>query len=366
MSPRLFQFNKFYPGYLADFDRRHPQATTCSYAERLDLLLRDRFSAVLILAPVYLRDPNVRYTVVNDLALQHRWAEEHQFKSRDCQDILLAQIEDHRAEVICAQVTNIFDDDFFRRLPGCVKKRVCYLSAPLGRTNLTRYDLCLSSHLPFVREWAAAGLRSAHFLPSHDPECESFAKNDDRPVDVTFIGSYQATHIARNNTLSALASLAPQYRVELRLMCPQWRSINVRFLRRFPIPGWHTLPPDLRRFAGPPVFGRQLYELLSTSKVVFNGAIDMSGEYRSNMRIFEALGCGSCMVSDHGIYPAGLNPGQAFLTYRDASDAAFIIARVLQEKNAWRTWGQAGEVALRQAYPKEAQWTRFQELLAGL
>ena len=37
------------------------------------------------------------------------------------------------------------------------------------------------------------------------------------------------------------------------------------------------------------MFGRALYELIGSSKIVLNGAIDMAGTDRGNMRCFETM-----------------------------------------------------------------------------
>jgi hypothetical protein len=57
----------------------------------------------------------------------------------------------------------------------------------------------------------------------------------------------------------------------------------------------HRRPDAIAGIAKPPVFGRLLYELIGSSKIVLNGAIDMAGTDRGNMRCFEAMGCGALL-----------------------------------------------------------------------
>ena len=72
----------------------------------------------------------------------------------------------------------------------------------------------------------------------------------------------------------------------------------------------HRRPDAIAKIAKAPVFGRELYELIGTSKIVLNGAIDMAGQDRGNMRCFEAMGCGALLVSDDGHYPRGNETGR--------------------------------------------------------
>ena len=99
-SMRVFHFNSFSGDYLEYFAQRYPSAAKVSYSKRLSLLLAHRYNATHILDPVYRNDPKVKFTIGNDVVLQRAWAEEHGLASAKMDDILLAQIEEHCAEVV--------------------------------------------------------------------------------------------------------------------------------------------------------------------------------------------------------------------------------------------------------------------------
>ena len=113
-----------------------------------------------------------------------------------------------------------------------------------------------------------------------------------------------------------------------------------------------------------PVFGRELYELIGTSKIVLNGAIDMAGQDRGNMRCFEAMGCGALLVSDDGHYPEGMKPGETMRVYTSAEQASELITESLDH------WPQSAELATRgrkeisEIYSKSSQWRNFVDLVA--
>jgi hypothetical protein len=48
----------------------------------------------------------------------------------------------------------------------------------------------------------------------------------------------------------------------------------------------HRRPGAIAKIAQPPIFGRQLYELIGRSKIVLNGAIDMAGRDRGEYALF--------------------------------------------------------------------------------
>jgi len=361
---RVFQFHSFYKPYLEFLDRKYPDAASVEYTQRLDIILGHRFQAAHILYPAYTADPDFRFTVTNDPHLQYRWAQEKSFPERNFQNILLAQIEEHRAEVVYSLDPIAYDSSFVRRLPGCVKRSLCWLAAPVNRADLSAYSLRVCNFPPYLRDWEALGLKCAWFSPSHDPSMRRFADREDRPIDISFVGQYSPWHTTRNQILERVAELGQDYLVSFRLMCPRWKPLaNRRYLNRIPLPVPY-LPKGLRAVSGRPVFGLEMYEIFGQSKVVLNAAIDMSGKYRVNMRCFEALGCGATMVSDEGIYVDGMTPGTHFVTYQNAEDAVAQIKSILASPDHGRGMAREGREFVETAFSKEHQWATFQRLVA--
>jgi spore maturation protein CgeB len=58
------------------------------------------------------------------------------------------------------------------------------------------------------------------------------------------------------------------------------------------------LGPALRRTVHPAVYGLSMYQTLLDSSVTLNIHADSSPKYASNMRLFEASGVGTCLLTD--------------------------------------------------------------------
>jgi spore maturation protein CgeB len=114
------------------------------------------------------------------------------------------------------------------------------------------------------------------------------------------------------------------------------------------------------------VFGRQLYELIGASKIVLNGAIDMAGMDRGNMRCFEAMGCGALLLSDAGNYPAGMDDGETMSTYATEGDCLVQIEKCLNGWSDAKKKADEGRSKIRDLYSKGHQWALFQKLLDRL
>ncbi len=363
---RLFQFHAFYKPYLDWFDGAHPEFRECSYNQRLNRLLDHRFMAAHILQPVYDKNPEVRFTVGNDAHLQWQWARENGFKAGNLNEILLAQIEEHRAEVIYSLEPVIYNSSFLRMLPGCVKHRICWHASPLFGADLSLYDLRVCNFPPYLEDWKRNNIRGSWFSPSHDPSMLPFADNKDRPIDIAFVGFYSRLHRRRNALLEAIARLQGKYRIDFRLMCPRWKSLaEVRILHRIKLPIPY-LPRALRKVSQPGVYGVDMYDVFGRSKIVFNASVDMAKGHRINMRCFESLGCGACMVSDAGIYPDGFEPGHQFAVYDDQDRACALIEELLADSQRRLAMAERGRRLIENKYSKQWQWKAFQDLVAAL
>ena len=118
--------------------------------------------------------------------------------------------------------------------------------------------------------------------------------------------------------------------------------------------------------AGDPVFGRELYKVISRAKIVLNGAVDMASFDRGNMRCFEALGCGALMLSDEGKYPDGMEHQSTMLHYSSASDAVAKIEDALSNTELSRLTASRGSQLVRSHYSKSRQWSDFIQLVERL
>lgn len=321
--------------------------------------------AAHILTPPLECDSEFRFTVANDKTLQHRWAEEHGVRTKNLEQILALQIEDHKAEVVYSLDPVRFDSSFIRALPSCVKVAICWLAAPQFGADLSAYSLRVCNFPGILEDWRTKGLSGAWLTPAHDPEMNLYAQNRERPIDVSFVGQYSWLHRQRNKVLEELAELRHTHLISLRLMCPRWKRLgNRRFLNRISLPIPY-LPKQLQTVCGPVVFGRDMYALFAQSKIVFNAAIDMSGTHRGNMRCFEALGCGAAMLSDRGMYSDGFTPGTHFDTFNDGSDVITKIKKWLAAPTDVELMARRGFEFVKNNFTQEKQWRMFKQLASS-
>lgn len=359
---RIFQNAGLYPSYRQYFDRCFGVNQT--FTVRRKCFLDDRFGASHLLLPVLEGSPEAFFTCGDDEVLQRAWARENGLSARaQLVDILLAQIEAHRTEVFYNLDPVRFGSAFIRKLPGCVKKSFAWRAAPSSGANFDAYDLVLCNFPSILKSFLEKGCRAAYFSPAHDEVMDAFAVRSDRPIDVMFVGSYSRHHGHRAVLLEAVASLANEFMLSFHLNNSRMTCLAESPFGLLPLLRQHRRPTPIRAIAKGPVFGLELYKALGSAKIVLNGAIDMAGNERGNMRCFEAMGCGAAMISDAGHYPSGMVDRETMVTYASPAEAVQQIRALLRDEESRSQIALNGYHLMKTAYSKSEQWKAFVNLV---
>jgi hypothetical protein len=359
---RVFQVSGTRPWYRARLDQL--TADKKSFAELLAEFHNDGFDAVHTLAPVLASEEYAFFTHADNVRFQRAWARENGLSANtDLEGILLAQVEAHRTEVFYCMSAPEMDRKFISRLPGSVTARICFNASPSVYQDMSAcLVVCNVPHR--IECFRRQGLRSAYFAPCHAPIQDEYARNDDRDVDVLFAGTYSRHHKIRSRYLDAVAGLQKRFNVVFAL-----QQSRLNRVAESPL-GWvgplrkYSRPSAVRKITQGPVFGRAYYALLARSKIVLNGAPDISGNDRGNMRCWEALGSRSLMVSDTGNYPEGMVDGKTIRTFGTAEEAVSVIGHALAHPDERQQIANAGYDMVRTRYSKARQWADFQKLVA--
>jgi hypothetical protein len=354
---RIFQNNGLSRGFRAKWGSVHYP----SFAEGRTKFLETRFTAPHILLPVLSEQPEAFYTNGDDECLQGLWAKENSLKTKDLEQILLAQMEHHRTEVFYNLDPIRYGSAFVAKLPGCVKKAICWRAAPSGNADLSQYDLVVCNFPSIVEDWRRRGCKAAYFIPAHDPAMDAYASARADDFDLIFVGGFSRHHLKRSEALRTVAAI-PGIRSRLYLE----DSRLTKLANAFPfMPFLRSLrhPDEIRALRADPMYGREAYAGFAKSRIVFNGAVDMAGNDRGNMRCFEATGCGAVLLTDAGRYPDGFVDGKTMVTYSSAQQIPELVKRLIEDTSLSTSIAEAGYAMVKERYSKERQWLAFQALI---
>jgi len=361
---RLFQNSGIHSSYRHRLDQL--STGDVDFESRRRTLVNDRFGALHFLKPALDGDSDAFFTNGDDAKLQHAWARQRGMSERGLEEILLAQIEEHRTEVFYNTDPTRFDSAFVRRLPACVKKTICWRAAPLAGADLSAYGIVVCNFPSILADWQRRGWRTAYFSPAIDPVMDEYLDRD-RTIDILFVGAYTRHHSMRVKVLEAVAALGQKFNVVYCLDVSRLNRVAETPAGLF-IPQLRKLrrPAAVRSVAKPAVFGRDLYDLIGRAKIVLNGAIDMAGRDRGNMRCFEAMGCGALLLSDAGEYPKGMRDRETMVAYEGAEQAVQLALNFLSDDEKRNSISTEGRDTVRKLYNKSAQWALFTEIVSSI
>lgn len=358
---RLFQNFSVYPSYLPRVEWLARKSNVKTFIQRRAIYINDRSAALHLLEPVLRGEPSAFYTCCNDETLQRLWAGEHGLPSSSTlEQILLAQIEAHRTEVFYNLDPFLYPSSTVAKLPSSVKTAIAWRAAPSGNADFTKYSLVVCNFPSLLEVHRRNGCRVDYFAPAVDPVMRDFGLRTDKPIDVLFVGGFSRHHSRRARFLSHIAESCGAFNVAMHLDVSRLTRLAESTAGRMLPLGRYRRPPAIQSAAREPIFGLDLYEALSRAKIVLNGAIDMAGKDRGNLRCFEALGCGSLMLSDEGDYPEGFVNGSTMLTYRGPENAVETIRTLLgSDVSKLQIISRNGFEMAHERYSKSMQWARF-------
>lgn len=359
---RLFQNSGLYRAYRPRLARLTRDCR--SFDDAITVFLGDRFGAAHFLQPVLDRQDDAFLANGDDDHAQRLWAAEHGLPgSSSLEDILLAQIEEHRSEVFYNLDPMRYGDAFLKRLPGSVGRSVAWRAAPSAGGRFLSHDVIVNNFPSLLDDYRAQGARAEYFFPAHDTAMDAHAARQDRPIDVLFVGTYSRHHRARAAMLEAIARQRDRMAIVMHLDTSRYTRLAETPLGWFGPLRKDRRSRDIRAVARAPVFGRDLLDALGRARIVVNGAIDMAGRDRGNMRIWEALGCGATLISDDGAYPPHIEAGKHFFSYRHPDEVPDLIVDLLARPDAMRQVAAAGHAVVATDYAKSVQWRRFVEIV---
>lgn len=370
---RVYQCLHSYPPHIPQFEKRYGVSDDMDFATLHRLVLQEAYAAVYVLAPALEgRLEEVFFTLWDYDRLQQAWAREHGLRTKNRDTIKLAQIEEYKPDVFY-NMSAFCDHGFIRKLGRTRMKRVYWNGIIEARPRtFPQYDGQLSLHRPYIEYWRSQGKAACELQPAI-PAGWAYHSGGERDIDVLFYGQYMRSFFkGRNQLVQELLryGISSTHDIRCHLQCDtgrptifripglEWTRIRSPFARRVePLVSQHALSP---------LYGSELYSAIARSKIVINAYTDNNHDFKSNMRLFEAIGLGAFLISEQGNYPEGFEPEIDFYTYRNESELLAQIERLLQD------WPQHAAIAeqtrkkVSALYTKEKQWQDFQSFIASL
>ncbi len=195
-------------------------------------------------------------------------------------EVMIAQIEAFRPDVILNQVMHFVSSKSLRSLVGQRSLLVGQIAAPWHEPeDDLGYDLIVTSLRNYAERFERRGVKTFYNQLGFAPSVLSDLPDSERDLAVTFVGTLSAHHADRIRLLEYLAT-----RTNLNI----WGMGIEQVSMDSPIRGCYRGQ----------AWGREMFRIFRRSQIVINQHIGIAGEFANNMRLYEATGCGSALVTD--------------------------------------------------------------------
>ena len=366
MNYRIIRYSRLqYADRLKNLYSRNPGLTDKSYDDQLTAIYNSNCMYNNSFSRSMNSFGNQAFDFFSDFEiLQKSWAREHKLKYEEeswKDDIMLGQINFYKPEVVYFQDTENISHSKRKSLRDrfpFIRLVSLYSGFPSRLNELDDIDVLIVGTPRLVEQYKKNGFDPSLVYHGFDKEVLSkLEKCDDEKIyyDFSFIGSsgygYGLGHRSRYWTLKELKNrtnihLWLEERDDLLVSKRKMKSrISImRFLEKLytiikttifssdrsvqnnEIEANANVPtiPMKKLFKEqcyPTFFGLDMYKILSRSKVTFNMHTDAAEGVVGNMRMFEATGIGTCLLTDTGSNMADLFiEDQEVVTYQSVDE----------------------------------------------
>lgn len=309
---RLFKATTHYKAFIDSIYERYPDLSQQSYQTQMDKILSYKF-ATADFWKINLEargDFEVQEILFEVEPLQKKWAEENNVAYGDnwIWDILIAQAKQFEPQIVMYYQIGTLQGDFKRKLKSEVKSAEVHISldgvAHKDAKLFEEVDIMFSC-LDFIADYyKQQGFHSLYLPFGFETTLLDQLTLWDRKYETTFVGSFNVRMNSGHYTRKELVKFVNS-KTDIDLF------INNEDLKHWQPWRW---PQRQRIFSGKfqemidvwqlgrnnheARFGIDMYQLLANSRMTLNMHIDAAGPKAANMRLFEATGAGTCLVTD--------------------------------------------------------------------
>lgn len=334
---RLLRLTTVPEAYLADFFRRHPTVKRQPVSARMSAVLADHYAqAGSYSAALAKRGYDCHEVIVNlaQPSSERTGSAASRPQSREeMQRVAKDEVARLRPDIVWLNDFGVFDAEWIAWVRRSVQSGMRIYSwcgiEPQRIVDLDGPDCILTSSRHLAARFRAGGLHVAVVPFAFDPQVlTQLTPRVEASLGVSFVGSVRRAngfHEARARVIEALAEtvgievyssagdvsdlrrVAAWLAAELR---PVARGLSADAIaRRFRLPwverlsgladeGTWTKSHPVWATVRPSVYGLRMYDVLHQSLVALNVHADCTGPMTGNIRLFEATGVGTCLLTD--------------------------------------------------------------------
>lgn len=363
---RFFVINTDYPQFINHLLREYPTFASESYAEQWRIRRESLFGTADFYSSNLRKLGHEAWDVIANIEpMQKQWAKEHginlttttwdvrlrrgaipwpyrRINDEWLYSVLAAQVRTFRPDVIYSMAMETIDSTFLRSVKGYYRVAIGQHAATPLKTDVSAYDLVLTSLPSQVDFFRKSGHRSELFRLGFEPRVLEQLKAGPNRYQVVFAGGLGTIYQDGTHTLEQLAQHLP---VDI------WG---------YGLDNLIEISPIRQHYHGT-IWGSDMYQTLHDSMIVFNRHSNLADRYyANNMRLFEATGVGTLLLTDAKCNLSELfEPGREIVAYRNFEECLELAQYYLDHDNERESIAAAGQ---QRTLHEHTWYHRMQEL----
>lgn len=329
MKIRIYKAMPAYLNYLRAFNHKHSGLGDLPFDEQLRLHREDCFQWILSWQ-LYNLDPEVEIfeTISNDFSLQNAWAGRRYHSDEAWEkSIVLEQIKAFRPHICIVYPPEQYGLDFVEKVREVIDGVLIGGYDGMNRQNLSvfeGYDFVLTCSPYISKNFERIGKPTYAMSFGFDRSVLNRIEQGRRKYEISFSGSiFPNVHYDRFELLNYVQKkqdLIISSEFSHILKGGFYPKRAVRQLRTLKMRDWIGYLKMCNHNIGP-LFGMDMFQFLSDSAITINVHGDTIG-FAANIRLFEATGVGTCLVTDWKENLGDLfEPDEEVLVYRSKEEA---------------------------------------------
>jgi hypothetical protein len=292
---KVIFFCSYYDAYLSAFYKKNNGLEKHSYQQQMTELKNDYFGHWASYTDYFVKlGADAELIIPNCKPLQIAWAKENNsaYNERDWNfSIPLAQVKKAKPDIFYISSMFEYYNGFLEEVKKYVRHIFGWINCAIPRgLKLNNIELLLTAVPHFVENFRNNGIKSEMLKSAFDPAIlGALGPCPRQDIDFSFIGSLTTAH---SNRVKMIKKLMDQTGLQFFgtgiHLIPDERNFLQRLFSK------NTYE---QREMGE-VWGLDMYRTLQRSKITFNAHIDISREFIGNMRMYEATGAGTLLLTD--------------------------------------------------------------------
>ncbi len=307
----FLRISSSYPEFIKIFKKKLIKKNYNTYDQILENYFKESYSVSNNITEELIKKNYQCTEIVSNFDfLQNKWLEQYGDKNNK-ENIIIQQIKFYKPDIIFFGNADLINENMLKTVKKMkfVKILIGFHCAPFNRRIINRLNKldCIVTCTKGYKDYLYNTLKKDILLIQHSFPKQHINKASKKEIDISFIGSIFIGKALHNKRVNLIYELMKNFQNTFISINFSNKLIFILILRLISSVFKFKILKEIiflykliyiYLFSKKPVFGVEMFNLVSKSKILINTHIDDT-EYAGNMRLFEGTGLGCLVLTDY-------------------------------------------------------------------